>query len=181
MQEQNRSFSQFSLRSDLLSEHYRIPVAQIAGKMDISERMLFGYRTGKYPISKKAWRKLEQAEREAGLVPAFKEQFQAASGEEATRLLESATKKELFSVMPPEVRQLLMEGSLEKMNMRMVDLILAADGLATTAKDFLEKPQSKQARADVIFFIKKIQADFRPARDLWKEIYESLKQRFLGK
>ena len=29
--------------------------------------MLFGYRSGKYPISSKAWRKLEAAEREAGL------------------------------------------------------------------------------------------------------------------
>lgn len=67
MQEQYRSFSQFSLRSDLLSEHYRVPVAEIAGKMDISERMLFGYRTGKYPISAKAWRKLEAAERSAGI------------------------------------------------------------------------------------------------------------------
>lgn len=29
--------------------------------------MFYGYRSGKYPITEKAWRKLEAAEREAGI------------------------------------------------------------------------------------------------------------------
>lgn len=35
--------------------------------MHVSEDMLMGYRTGRYQISAKAWRKLEQAEIAAGL------------------------------------------------------------------------------------------------------------------
>jgi hypothetical protein len=67
MQEKNRSFSQFFYRTDLLADHFRVPVAALADKIGISERMLFGYRSGKYPISAKAWRKLEAAERAAGI------------------------------------------------------------------------------------------------------------------
>ena len=46
-----------------------VHLKELPTRLGFSERMLFGYRSGKYPITSKAWRKLEQAERAAGLFP----------------------------------------------------------------------------------------------------------------
>lgn len=67
MQAKNHSFSQFFLRTDLLAEHYHVPVESVAEKIGISTTMLFSFRKGRYAISAKAWRKLEKAEKEAGI------------------------------------------------------------------------------------------------------------------
>lgn len=68
MQEKNRSSSQFSQRTENLAEKMNLLLRDLPQVLGFSERMLFGYRSGKYPITNKAWRKLEQAERTAGIV-----------------------------------------------------------------------------------------------------------------
>ena len=67
MQEKSEFSLIFSERTDALASHFGIRVIDLPKKIKISEDMLMGYRTGRYPISKKAWMKLDQAEIEAGL------------------------------------------------------------------------------------------------------------------
>lgn len=78
--DENRVFSE---RSDALSEHLRISLRETAARIGISQAMLFAYRTGKSPVSGKAWRKLEAAERAAGL---------RTPGDQASVIIEAAEK-----------------------------------------------------------------------------------------
>lgn len=74
----------------MLAESLRLKLADLAPRMGISERMLFGYRSGTYPISSKAWRKLESAERAAGIVEFPDQTGGRAPGESSAPLARSA-------------------------------------------------------------------------------------------
>lgn len=67
MQEKLEHFSVFLERTDRLAEHLGLSLRDLANQIGISQAMLFGNRAGKYPISSKTWRKLEKAEKAAGL------------------------------------------------------------------------------------------------------------------
>ena len=67
MQEENQNFSEYFERTRVLADRLGIPVVDLPPHVGISKAMLFAYRKGKYPISWKAWRKLEAAERAAGI------------------------------------------------------------------------------------------------------------------
>ena len=67
MQEKNRISSHFSQRTEILSERLGVLLRDLPSRIGISDRMFYGYRSGSYPISCKAWRKLEAAERAAGI------------------------------------------------------------------------------------------------------------------
>jgi hypothetical protein len=68
MQEKFRSFRNFLSRTDDLAANLGVKMREIPAKMGISERMLYGYRSGKYPVTAKAWAALERAERSAGIM-----------------------------------------------------------------------------------------------------------------
>lgn len=51
-----------------MAEKLGIRAVDLPEVVGLSKAMLFAYRKGKYPISWRAWRKLEAAERAAGLV-----------------------------------------------------------------------------------------------------------------
>lgn len=70
MQAENQNFSEFFNRTENLAEKLGVRAIDLPAIMDVSKAMLFAYRKGKYPISWRAWRKLEAAERAAGLAPA---------------------------------------------------------------------------------------------------------------
>ncbi|WP_457795381.1 helix-turn-helix domain-containing protein [Horticoccus sp. 23ND18S-11] len=53
-----------------MAEKIGLPLRELGERIGISTAMLFAYRSGKNPISVKAWKKLEQAERAGGLSPA---------------------------------------------------------------------------------------------------------------
>ena len=61
------SSSHFSQRTDFLAESLGVFLRELPEKIGISERSLFGYRSGKYPVTAKALRKLQAAERAAGI------------------------------------------------------------------------------------------------------------------
>lgn len=63
IQEKNHTSSHFSHRTEILSEKLGLKMHDLSVVLGISKRMLFGYRSGVYPISSKAWRKLEDAEK----------------------------------------------------------------------------------------------------------------------
>jgi len=63
----NQTIIPFSDRVEQLAAHLGIGVKETASRIGISPAMLFAYKSGKNPISGKAWRKLEEAEIRAGL------------------------------------------------------------------------------------------------------------------
>lgn len=69
MQEKNRSSSQFSQRTERLADVLKVQLGELPDRIGVSPRMFYGYRSGKYDVSDKAWRKLDQAERAAGIAP----------------------------------------------------------------------------------------------------------------
>ena len=84
----------FLQRSDLLAEKLRLNVEELALKLRISRASFWGYRTGKRAISQKAWRKLEEAERLAGI--ATNETNPKDSRSEMQQLLEEKNYKAVF-------------------------------------------------------------------------------------
>ncbi|MBK1884119.1 hypothetical protein JIN85_16990 [Luteolibacter pohnpeiensis] len=67
-QPENRTFSHFSQRTDSLALALGCNLEDLPEKLGISRRMFFGYRSGQYPISKKAWEKLSKAETENPII-----------------------------------------------------------------------------------------------------------------
>lgn len=70
MQPENHSSSDFSERTQVLADHLGVSLRELADAIGISQAMLFGYRSGKYHPTLKAWRKLEAAEAKHGIHPA---------------------------------------------------------------------------------------------------------------
>ena len=58
---------QFLQRTDALASVLGCYLRDLPAKIGISERSMFGYRAGKYPVTAKALRKLEAAEQAAGI------------------------------------------------------------------------------------------------------------------
>lgn len=67
MQEENQNFTDYFERTRVLAEKLGIAVVDLPEHIGVSKAMLFAYRKGKYPISWKAWRRLEAAENAAGI------------------------------------------------------------------------------------------------------------------
>lgn len=69
VQAESENFSEFSERTESLSDSTGCRLSDLPALIGISASMFHAYRSGKYPISAKAWRKLEAAERKAGIRP----------------------------------------------------------------------------------------------------------------
>jgi hypothetical protein len=69
MQEKLESSAVFLERTDRLAAALGVTVSELPPVISLSNGMLFAYRKGRYPISRKAWIKLEAAERAAGVAP----------------------------------------------------------------------------------------------------------------
>lgn len=67
MQAKSESQLEFSGRTDRLAAALGLTVSELTKVLTLSNGMLFAYRSGKNPISDKAWEKLESAEIKAGL------------------------------------------------------------------------------------------------------------------
>lgn len=67
MQEKSEKKSEFSERTEFLAKKLRINLSDLPPKIGVSNSQYHAYRSGKQPISEKAWRKLEAAERAAGI------------------------------------------------------------------------------------------------------------------
>lgn len=71
VQEENHSSSHFSQRTEDFADYLRVSLRDLPERIGISDRMFYGYRSGAYPVSAKAWRKLRRAELAAGLQDAL--------------------------------------------------------------------------------------------------------------
>lgn len=67
MQEESDNHELFSEKSEKLAAHLGVKLDELPARLGVSKDMFYAYRTGRYPISKKAWRKLREAEIAAGL------------------------------------------------------------------------------------------------------------------
>ena len=67
MQQKSEKFSEYSERTEFLATSLRQNLSDLPEKIGVSPSMFYSYRTGKHPISAKAWRKLEVAEKAAGI------------------------------------------------------------------------------------------------------------------
>lgn len=67
MQGKNETFRNFSERTDALAVRLDTDLGGVMERLGMGRASFFGYRTGKRPISGKAWAKLEAAERAAGI------------------------------------------------------------------------------------------------------------------
>ena len=67
MQDKSERISEFSERSESLAAKIGVCASDLGKKIGISTSMFYLYRSGKHPISKKVWNKLERAEQAAGL------------------------------------------------------------------------------------------------------------------
>lgn len=65
---QNLTKDVFSDKTDQLADRLGVTLKELTDVLGISTDSLFGYRTGRLPISAKAWRKLRNAEAKAGLI-----------------------------------------------------------------------------------------------------------------
>jgi hypothetical protein len=63
MQEKSESFSEFAERTEILARRHDLLLSELPDFIGVSPSMFFAYRSGKKPISQKAWRKLETAEK----------------------------------------------------------------------------------------------------------------------
>lgn len=104
----------FLARTDLLASTMRVNVEDLTEILGVSRSSLFGWRKGRRTVSSKAWRKLELAEREAGIdsLAESEEANDEPDSEEADQVLEirlQAMEKKMDEMMPilKEVRSLL--------------------------------------------------------------------------
>lgn len=69
MQDDNSDFLKFSDRVTRICEKLRINKGSFAAMIDVNRQHLSAWLNGKSPLTAKAWRKLEAAERSAGILP----------------------------------------------------------------------------------------------------------------
>jgi hypothetical protein len=62
MQDKSEKFSEYSERTETLASDLRLNLSDLPAKIGVSASMFHAYRSGKHPISEKAWRKLADAE-----------------------------------------------------------------------------------------------------------------------
>jgi ribosome-binding protein aMBF1 (putative translation factor) len=67
MQQKSENYSEFSERTEVLASNLGINLSDLPAKIGVSNSMFHAYRSGKYPISEKAWSKLERCEQAAGI------------------------------------------------------------------------------------------------------------------
>jgi hypothetical protein len=67
LQQINHTLSDYLRRTDVLAEFLGLKLSDLPGVLACSKAMIFAYRSGKNPISNKAWLRLLAAEKQAGL------------------------------------------------------------------------------------------------------------------
>jgi hypothetical protein len=104
MQPETETFGDFLKRTDALALVLGLNVQDLPEVLDVSRASLFSYRTGNRPISSKAWRKLEQAERSAGITPEAASEPVRKGAKEMEHHRSGASTDDHFAGLPPEIR-----------------------------------------------------------------------------
>jgi hypothetical protein len=171
MQGENWTHLEFTARTDVLASHLACDLDIVANLMGVSRSSLFAYRSNKSKITRKAWSKLEHAEREAGLSPSLREQLITASDEiTRTRLLESADLVELAEVAGQKMtRELLTKQQLTWFKVFAEHFFVQSACLAEMAGKAARSLSDKELSADLRHFSKVVKQD-GPTVEEWVRI-----------
>lgn len=124
MQEKKDTFLDFSDRTDFLAEFLKLNLGDLPDLLGISRASFFSYRTGKRPLSKKAWVKLDALERMHGV--------SRASPQTADLKSESSTVSKSPEKQPDETASQIkaLEAKVELLT-RMVETLLGQTKVRT--------------------------------------------------
>jgi transcriptional regulator with XRE-family HTH domain len=129
MQEKSDTFLNFSDRISALTRATGWNMSEISRQIGISRAMLYTYTTGKTPISNKAWLKLEEAERAAGL------------GDEEMRLRNEAAER--AAALVNEEKQIKKDANVRVLNLRRQMLGVETDEEAEEIRSKYEEAQNE--------------------------------------
>ena len=153
-----RNSETFLERTDLLAARLGVQMGELLPILEISRASFFSYRSGKRPISAKAWRKLEKAEREAGVI-SLKGQLAIAPSEVQADLIHGASMNDVLSLFPeqerPVVRSKMLEGRAGILRGDVHDFFEATKALvqyAAKAAPLVEK-RNKELAAELRYFV----------------------------
>jgi hypothetical protein len=118
---------QFLQRTDALASVLACNLNDLPAKIGISERSLYGYRAGKYPVTAKALRKLAAAEKAAGMHRQRNENTQSSADPKDQGIGESACVVRDDSPIPAAwvPQQLSLDERVERLE-KVLDAILKA-------------------------------------------------------
>lgn len=179
MQEKNQTFQDFARRTEELAAKRGINLGDLPGLLGISRAMLFGYRKGRFKISGKAWRKLEQAERESGLAPSIKNQLESTPEEDKkNEILKSAAFHEVIALFPEDMRKqalsLIAKPMLEMTNARIIGYCRDAESLGGLAVKLIENPSDTETREQVEYFANRAVKETQRVIDTWVTLYKNV-------
>lgn len=177
MQPEKYTFLDYARRTDALAAFYSINLEGMPEKLGISRASFFAYRKGKNPISSKAWMKLEQVERMAGVSPPLQDQIieaQKKGKDEAERVASSGSLVEIFSLLPEKHRQELFAMTGEKLAIEMEIFFKGAEALASLTKKILKDPGNKEVAEDAEYFAEEVGKSVPTAREIWKTFKNGL-------
>lgn len=116
MQELNATSRDFLRRTDTLAVKLGVDVGDLPGRIGISRASLFRYRSGKSPISAKAWIKLAFAETDAGIETPLVAELQRDESEDEMDFLTKILEKEDWTEdMDAQLLALMGQGLLGQM------------------------------------------------------------------
>jgi hypothetical protein len=148
-----RNSETFLERTDLLAARLGVQMGELLPILEISRASFFSYRSGKRPISAKAWRKLEKAEREAG-VATLREQLDVSLA-----AAEGASLDDVLSLFPekarPGVRSKILEDRAEILRGDVHHFFEAVKALvlyAAKAAPLVER-RDKELAAELRYFV----------------------------
>ena len=119
--------------------------------------MLFAYRSGKNRITPRVWRKLERAEREAGLAPSFETQIQTLpDSKEREELLASASLLEIAALLGPRLQRFLLENKLDDFELMAAEFFEEVGYLAEFSKKAAKSHPDKELSHELQFFARAV-------------------------
>jgi len=163
LQAKKQTFLDFSRRTDALAVKLGFRLGDLPAKLGISRASLFSYRTGKSPISNKAWQKLQIAERESGIAPQLQEQVASAPVEQKKELLASASLEEVLHLFPADMRMQIarigVDAQIDSIQKELIGFFLDAESLADLVK-------RKGSKSDLKFFARRVSEAVKSSRKM---------------
>lgn len=140
--------------------------------LGISRASFFSYRSGKRPITAKAWRKLEQAERAAGVVTLKEQLATKPDDERAAELIRGASVEDVMSLLPAEERtriaQKIFNSHLAKVKRDLHGFFLNLEGLIAVLQGGMKTigGADKKLGSDAKYFVSQLQRDAETLRPM---------------
>lgn len=171
---ENQTFSDFTRRTDILAAQLKVRLGDLPARLEVSRASFFAYRSGKSPITNKAWHKLLRAERESGISPPLAQQISSAKAEQKGELIASASLEEILGLLPVAERARLaasyIDGHIESIEWQMNGFFLNAQSLARLVAE------KKPPRSELMFFSRTVDQSLEPCRKAWQSLVRQFRE-----